>query len=124
MARNGNLMDVDLQEQVAALRKDLGALKRAVARRGSSFYENAGDTVSDYFSELSERFVPSMSGVRRQARYAGRMAYDHPAVVATVGLIVVGLVASLLLGGRFTTSEPTREETAGPSRRRGRSRST
>jgi len=122
MADRGNLINVDLEEQVAALRKDLGALKRAVARRGSSFYEDTGDRVSDYLSELSERFVPSMPDVRRQARAAGRMAYDHPAVVATVGLVLAGLVASFLLSGGYSR-EPDRGERASRAPKRGRRQS-
>ena len=104
MARG--LFDVDLEQQVADLRKEMGALKRVVARRGADFYEDAEDTVSNYLSHLAGRVGPSLVGLRRQARSVERVAYDHPAVVATVGLVVVGLVASLLLRPR--SSEPAR----------------
>jgi hypothetical protein len=130
MARG--LFDVDLEEQVADLRKEMSALKRVVARRGADFYEDAEDTVSNYLSQLAGRVGPSLVGLRRQARSAERVAYDHPAVVATVGLVVVGLVASLLLWPR-SSSEPARrprraqpaersEETGQANRRRGRNR--
>jgi hypothetical protein len=127
MARG--LFDVDLEQQVADLRKEMGALKRVVARRGADFYEDAEDSVSNYLSDLAGRVGPSLLGLRRQARSMERAAYDHPAIVATVGLVVVGLVASLLLRPRHS-SEPARrprrsppaerEETAEPNRKRGR----
>jgi hypothetical protein len=37
-------MNVDLAEQLASLRKEFGALKKAVAGRSSDFYEDAGDS--------------------------------------------------------------------------------
>jgi hypothetical protein len=127
MARG--LFDVDLEQQVADLRKEMSALKRVAARRGADFYEDAEDTVSTYLSDLAGRVRPSLLGLRRQARSVERAAYDHPAIVATVGLVLVGLVASLFLFPR-TTSRPARrtrrpapaarEETAEPNRRRGR----
>ncbi|MDW6022021.1 hypothetical protein SAZ10_09630 [Mesorhizobium sp. BAC0120] len=96
MAQHG-LMDVDLAEQVSSLRQELAALKKAVGRRSSDFYENAGDTFSDYLSDVSQRIVP---GFRRQARAVERAAYDHPAAVATVGLLIIALMAGLVLGAR------------------------
>jgi len=128
MARG--LFDVDLEQQVADLRKEMGALKRVVARRGADFYEDAEDTVSSYLADLAGRVGPSLIGLRRQAKSVERVAYDHPAMVATVGLVVVGLVASLFLRPRFS-SEPARrarrpeqaersEGTSQANRRRGR----
>ena len=108
MAHRGKLIDVDLEEQIAALRKEIGSLAKAVSRSGSGFYGNAGERISDYVSDLSE-YMPSMHTLRGGARRAGRMAYDHPAVVATVGLVVVGLVASLLLSSRY---QPVRRHSA------------
>ena len=127
MARG--LFDVDLEQQVADLRKEMSALQRVVARRGADFYEDAEDTVSKYLSDLASRVGPSLWGLRRQARSVERAAYDHPAVVATVGLVMVGLVASLLLRPRLVSEPPRRsrraepaerEERAEPNRRRGR----
>jgi hypothetical protein len=120
-----NLIDIDLEQQVADLRKELSALRRAVSRGGSSLYEDASDTLSSYFSEIGERIGPSLTGLRRQARSAERMAYDHPAVVAGVGLVLLGLVASLLISRRRTAPPPrgkTRQRAAGSqaSARRGR----
>lgn len=112
MAQHGNLMDVDLGEQVAALRKELGVLRNAVSKSGSGLYEDAGDRVSDFLSVLSDH-LPSMSRFRKQARAVEKVAYDHPAVVATVGLLVVGLVASLLIGGRRSAPPPAPKRNSG-----------
>lgn len=121
MARRGNLIDMDLEEQIATLRKELGQLNRAVARRGSSFYDDASERMSDYIADLAD-YLPSMSVLRKRAKGAGRMAYDHPAVVATVGLVVLGLAASLLLGGRSSNSSSGERAPARRPARRSRSR--
>jgi hypothetical protein len=101
------LFDVDLEQQVADLRKEMSALSSAVAKHGGNFYEEAGDSVSAFLSQLANRVGPSIGGLRRQARTVERAAFDHPAVVATVGLVMIGLVASLVLRSR-SASEPTR----------------
>jgi hypothetical protein len=100
MAQSRGLMDVDLEQQVEDLRRELSRLRRSVAKRGSSFYDDASETISDYLAGLSGRVGPSLLGLRRQARAVERVAYDHPAVIAGVGLMVVGLVASLLISRR------------------------
>jgi hypothetical protein len=100
MAQSRGLMDVDLEQQVEDLTKELARLRRSVARRGSSFYDDASETISNYLADLSGRVRPSLLGLRGQARAVERVAYDHPAVIAGVGLVIVGLVASLLISRR------------------------
>lgn len=100
------LIDVDLEEQVAALRKELGALKKMATRRGSAFYDEASDTVSDYLSDLSDRLNSYLPTFRKQAKAVERAAFDHPAVVAAVGLVVIGLVASLIMASRPAQEPP------------------
>ena len=107
----------------------MGALKRVVAKRGSQLYDDAGDTVSGYWSDLAGRVGPSLVGLGKQARSAQRVAFDHPAVIATVGLVVVGLVASLFFRSRAATpptrstrrrAEPAPSRAAETRRKRGR----
>jgi hypothetical protein len=100
MARAHGLFDIDLERQVDDLRKELARLTRSAARHGSNFYGDAGETISDYLADLSGRVAPSLLGLRRRARSVERVAYDHPAVIAGVGLAVVGLVATLLISRR------------------------
>lgn len=111
MAQLRDLTDIDLQDQIATLRKELGGLKKVVARRGAEFYEDAGDTLSDYASEIADRINPYLPAIRRQARNVQKAAYDNPALVAAVGLVVLGLVASFAFGGR------SRPEQAAPARK-------
>ena len=108
MAQNG-LMDVDLAEQVASLRKELGALKKTVGGRSHDFYEDTREALSDYLSDVSQRIVP---GFRRQARAVERVASDHPAAIAAVGLLVIALMAGLMLSTR-SSNEPAQRRSSG-----------
>jgi hypothetical protein len=122
MARHG-FTDIDLEDQVQALRQDLKALKKAAARRGANLYDDASDTVSDYLSDIGNRIGSSLPAIRRHTRAVEKAAFDHPAVVATVGLVLVGLVASLLIGRRSAPPPPARRN-GGRPRRASRSAST
>ena len=94
------LSDIDLDKQVAALSRELAALKKAVSRRGGAYYEDGRDVASDYYAQLAERFGEALPAIRRRGKAIERTARDHPATAAAVGLVVVGLVASLLLSRR------------------------
>ena len=95
-------------------------------------YDDAGDGVSNSLSQLASRVGPSLGGLRRQARSVERAAFDHPAMVATVGLVLVGLVASLVLRSRSaptpartprrqpSEAQPARSAKSGQRRSRGR----
>jgi hypothetical protein len=121
MARHRSLMDIDLEDQVEALRKQLGVLQKVVARRGNDFYDDASETMSDTLSDIGSRISSSLPAIRRRAKVVERVAFDHPAVVATVGLVLVGLVASLLIGRRSSSPPPApARRNAGPRRRQGR----
>jgi len=117
-----SLMDVDLEEQVSALRKELGALKKIVARRGSDFYDDASDSFSNYLGSLAE-LAPSLSGLRKQARAMEKVTYDHPAVVAGIGLVVIGLLATLVVGLRPSPTPARRQVADRETRPNSRSRS-
>lgn len=86
----------DLQAQVAHLTREMSALKKALSRRSSEAYDDARDTASDFYSDLRERFSDTLPLVRKQARAAGEVTRDHPATAAVVGLVVVGLLVTLL----------------------------
>lgn len=100
MASFSTLPDIDLDKQVAALSRELTALKKAVSRRGGAFYEDGRDTALDAYSDLAGRLREAMPVIRKQGRVIERSARDHPAVAAAVGLVLVGLVASLLFSRR------------------------
>jgi hypothetical protein len=86
----------DLEAQVAHLSKEISSLKKALARRGSDAYDDARDATADVYGDLRDRFVDALPGMRKHARAAGDVARDHPATAAIVGLLVVGLVATML----------------------------
>ncbi len=100
MASLSTLSDLDLEKQVATLSKELTALRKAVAKRGGAYYEDGRDAASDYYAQLADRISDAMPAIRKQGRAIEKTARDHPATAAAVGLVVVGLVASLLLSRR------------------------
>ncbi|TGQ48075.1 hypothetical protein [Mesorhizobium sp. M00.F.Ca.ET.216.01.1.1] len=100
MASFSTPSDVDLHSQVAALSRELDALKKAVASRGSVYFEDGRDVVSDYYSEIAERLGDALPAIRQRGRAIERTARNHPATSAAMGLVVLGLLASLLLNRR------------------------
>jgi ElaB/YqjD/DUF883 family membrane-anchored ribosome-binding protein len=107
MASFSTLSDIDLEKQVAALSRELAALRKVVSRRGGAYYEDGRDAASDYYSDIAERFSDALPAIRRQGRAIEKTARDHPATAAAVGLVVVGLVASLFLSRQQKTPRAT-----------------
>lgn len=95
-----DLTDMDLEQQAAALSKELAALKKAVARRGSGYYEDGRDMAMDTYSDIAERVSHSLPHLRKRARMVEATARDHPAATAAVGLLVLGLIATLAFSRR------------------------
>jgi len=100
MVSLSTLSDLDLEKQVATLSRELAALRKAVAKRGGVYYEDGRDAASDYYGQLADRISDALPAIRKQGRAIEKTARDHPATAAAVGLVVVGLVASLLLSRR------------------------
>ena len=100
MASLSTLTDIDLDKQVAVLSKELAALRKVLAKRGGAYYEDGRDAASDYYAQLAVRIGDALPAIRKQGRAIERTARDHPATAAAVGLVVVGLVASLLFSRR------------------------
>jgi hypothetical protein len=88
--------DDDLEARLAHLAKEMSSLKKALARRSVDAYDDARDTTADFYGDLRDRFVDALPGMRKHARTAQHVARDHPATAAIVGLLVVGLVATML----------------------------
>ncbi len=107
MASFSSLSDKDLEKQVAQLTKELASLKKQLSKRGHHYYEEGRealadyrDTISDYYDEISSRLGDHVPELRKRARAIESTAREHPAAAAAVGLIIVGLAASLLFGRR------------------------
>ena len=95
-----DLSDIDLQKRVRELTKELSQLQRAASKRGGAALEEAGDAASDLYATVADRLISSLPTLRKRAKVLEKTAYDHPATVAAVGLVVIGLAASLLLRRR------------------------
>jgi hypothetical protein len=95
MAYPFDLQNMDLEKQVRMLRDELASLKRLATRRGKDVYGDASDAVSGYYNELARVATSVLPSLGKRGRMVGAAAFNHPAAVAAVGLLVVGLVASL-----------------------------
>lgn len=100
MASYSTFSDIDLDRQVAALAKELASLKRIVVKQGGAYYDDGRDAALDTYSDLAGRLRDAMPAIRKQGRVIEKSARDHPAAAAAVGLVVLGLVASLLFSRR------------------------
>jgi ElaB/YqjD/DUF883 family membrane-anchored ribosome-binding protein len=88
--------DDDLEAQVAHLAKEMSALKKKLSKHGSGAYDDARDTAMDFYGDLRERFSDALPLMRKRAHAAEQVARDHPATAAVVGLMVVGLLVTML----------------------------
>ncbi|OBQ80543.1 MULTISPECIES: DUF883 family protein [unclassified Mesorhizobium] len=100
MAWFSTLSDLDLDRQVAALSRQLDDVRKALAKRGDTYYEDGREAASVYYSQLADRFHEALPAIRRRSRALEHTAREHPATVAAVGLVVVGLLAGLLISRR------------------------
>jgi hypothetical protein len=100
MAGFRDLTDIDLEQQVFALSKELATLKRTMAKRGGGYYEDGRDMTMDTYSDIAERISHSLPYFRKRARMVEATARDHPAASAAVGLLVLGLIATLVFSRR------------------------
>lgn len=98
----------DLEAQVAHLTREMSALKKAFSKRGSDAYDDVRGSASDLYSDLRERFSDALPMMRKQARAASEVTRDHPATAAVVGLVVVGLLVTLLARSSRSDGEVNR----------------
>ncbi|HEY6632629.1 MAG TPA: hypothetical protein VIZ90_14335 [Rhizobiaceae bacterium] len=89
----------DLEARLAYLTKEMASVKKAISRRGADAYDGARDTAADLYSDLRDRFSEALPVVSRRARDVGEVARHHPATAAVVGIVVVGLLATLFARG-------------------------
>jgi ElaB/YqjD/DUF883 family membrane-anchored ribosome-binding protein len=100
MAGFRDLTDVDLEHQVAALSKELTALKKAVAKRGGGYYDDGREMAMDAYSEIADRISQSLPALRKRARAVESTARENPAATVAVGDVVLGLLATLAFNRR------------------------
>jgi hypothetical protein len=100
MAGFRDLTDIDLEQQVATLSRELAALRKVMARRGGGYYEDGRDMAMDTYSDIAERISRSLPSFRKRAHMVEATARDHPVAAAAVGLVVLGLIATLAFSRR------------------------
>ena len=96
---NGRHTESTLAAQISALQGELRALRKEARKRGSESYDDARETTAELIEALREGIAAGGHDMARQARRAGGMVREHPGTAATaaaVGLVVVGLVATML----------------------------
>ena len=103
--------EIDLQEQVRMLGNEVASLRKTAARRGSNLYDQASETASDYYADIADAIRAALPGVRKRARAAETAAFQNPAIVAAIGLVVIGLAASILFRRRSPVA-PARTQAA------------
>lgn len=100
MANSSQLRDElveSLEAQVATLRKEVSGLRKNLAKRGAKAYDSASEGAGDLYEELAERWAEALPHVRKRAKAVEQTARDNPTAAVAVGLVVVGLLATLFV---------------------------
>ncbi len=84
-----------LSAQIEALQGELRSLRRVASKRGAESYSDARDSAADLVDEIRDSLASTGAQLSRQARHASQTVKSNPAAAAAVGLVVLGLVASL-----------------------------
>ncbi|RUM99717.1 hypothetical protein EET67_02180 [Pseudaminobacter arsenicus] len=90
----------DLESQVARLSREVSSLKKALAKRGATAYEDTRDSASDIYEDMVARLSDAMPDIARQSRAVRQAARDNPVAATVVGVAIVGLLLGLLARGR------------------------
>lgn len=90
----------EIEATVRSLSREVSALSHALARQGGRRVDEAREGLADVASDLSERVAELLPVVRRRGAQASHAAREHPAAVAVAGVVVAGLVLSILFRRR------------------------
>ena len=85
-----------LARQITALQAELRDLRKVAGKRGAESYDQARDNAAELMEELRDGIVVAGAQIARQAQVASNVARQNPAIAAGVGLVVIGLIASLV----------------------------
>jgi ElaB/YqjD/DUF883 family membrane-anchored ribosome-binding protein len=98
----------DIEDQVTRLAGELSSLKKLLAKHGASAYDDTSQSASDLYSDMRDRFTEALPFMRKRAHAVEQVARNNPATAAAVGLVVVGLLVTLLLRNSAPEPQPTR----------------
>jgi len=90
-----------LERELDHLRREVARLSRSAANYGSDAYEEGRRGGQEFYADAMDRVMDMLPMARRKAHSVERIARENPtATAALVGLVVVGLVASLVYAQR------------------------
>ena len=83
----------EIENQIAALRDEVGSLTRALSKTGASAYGSIEDRASDLYGYIQDRRPEVVRELRKQARTIENSARENPVTaiaIAAVALLAVG----------------------------------
>lgn len=87
----------DVNDEIAALRKEVASLSRALSKRGAAAYRGASHEASDLYGDIAERVVSAMPAIRKRAHDIEDTIRDNPQrTVATIGLAALVVTAAVV----------------------------
>ena len=90
-----------LEKELDHLRREVARLSRSAAQHGAHAYDETRRGGHEVYSDLMDALTDALPVARRKAHAMDRAMRDNPAATAAVvGLVVVGLVASLVYARR------------------------
>ena len=90
-----------LEKELDHLRREVARLGRNAARYGTEAYDDTRRGGHEIYAEMMDALMGALPMARRKANSMERAMRENPAATgALVGLVVVGLVASLVYARR------------------------
>ncbi|CAM5771704.1 hypothetical protein LMIY3S_03597 [Labrys miyagiensis] len=90
----------EFEKQIADLKKEVGALSKTLAQRGTDTLERTRESASDALDRARGQARSSLAQVREQAQLVSDTVKENPGTTATVlsSAGVIGFVLGLIVG--------------------------
>jgi hypothetical protein len=90
-----------IEARIDALREELASLTQEASRYGGDAYESTRRAIPHLASDMESLIEQAWPLMQKRARRVERLARDNPtATAATVGLIALGLLATVIYSRR------------------------
>lgn len=93
-------LESDLTDQIAALQKEIAALRGTMKKQGSRAYDDASETIADFVDQLLNNTKGARKEIYSRARQVESTARENPLATAVVGAAAVGLIVALFASRR------------------------